>query len=57
MSHKRGVETNLILGMDNGDGLQDGFEGTKCFGGPFGEIDDKCGTPESPVNPPPLLSW
>ena len=26
---------NLVLGVDTGDGCQDGFEGTECFGCPF----------------------
>ena len=47
---------NLILGIDTGDGFQDGFKGSKCFGWPLGEFDHKCGTPESPVNPVSLLT-
>jgi hypothetical protein len=53
---ERSVKTNLILGIDTGDGFQDGFEGTKCSGWPLREFDYKCSTPESLVSPAPLLS-
>ena len=46
---------NLILGIEIGDGLQDGLEGTKCFGWPLRKIDDSYGTPKSPINPASLL--
>jgi len=46
---------NLILGIEIGDGLQDSFEGTKCFGRPLREIDHSYGTTKSPVDPPSLL--
>ena len=47
---------NLILGVDAGDGCQDCFEGSKCFGWPLGEFDHKCSTPKDPVDPASLLS-
>ena len=47
---------DLILSIDTGDGFQDGFEGTKYFGGPLGEIDEECGTPEIPVDPASVLN-
>ena len=48
-------ETNLILGIENGDGFQDGFEWTKCLGWPLRYVDRKCSTPKSPVDPSSLL--
>ena len=53
----RSVRTDLIFGIDDGDGFQDGFERPKCFSCPLGEIDHECGTPESPVNRAPILNW
>ena len=56
---ERGLERNakidLILGVDTGDGSQDGFEGTKCFSWPLGEFDRECSTPKIPVNQTSLL--
>ena len=46
-----GTGTNLILGIDNGNGFQDGFEGTKRFGRPLRETDHKCGTHKTPLHP------
>ena len=46
---------NLMLGINNGDGCQDSFEGIKCFGWSLGEIVGKCSTPRSPVNQASLL--
>ena len=48
---------NLILGIGTGDGFQDGFEGSKCFGWTLREFDRKCNTPKTPINPPSLLNW
>jgi len=48
---------NLVLGIDDGDGFQDGFEGTKCFGWPLRDIDRNRDTPKTPVNPASLLDW
>ena len=46
---------NLIFGIEDGDGCQDGFEGSKCFGWPLREIDHSHGTPKSSVDPASLL--
>ena len=53
---ERGVGMNLILGIYTGDGCQDGFEGSKCFGWPLGEFDGECSTSKGPVDPAFLLS-
>ena len=47
---EQSVNTNLILGIDTGDGCQDSFEGTEYSGRSPGEIEGKCSTPKSPVN-------
>ena len=52
---EQSVNMNLILGIDTGDGCQDSFEGTKCFGWSLGDIEGKCSTPKSPVNQASLL--
>ena len=54
---ERRAKMNLILSIDTGDGLQDGFEWTECFCWPLGELDHKCSAPKIPVNPTSLLDW
>jgi hypothetical protein len=49
------IRINLILGIETGDGCQDGFEGTKCFSWPLREFDHSYGTPKSPVDPASLF--
>jgi len=46
---------NLIFGVENGDGFQDGFERTKCFGWPLREIDHSHSAPKSLANPASFL--
>jgi len=53
---EQSVKINLILSIENGDGLRDGFEGTECFGCLLREIDHKRGTPKSPVISASLLN-
>ena len=36
---ERSVKANLIFGIDDGDRLQDSFEGAKCFGCPLREVE------------------
>jgi len=48
-------QTNLMHGVSNGDGLQDGFEGTKRFGWPLRQIDHSEETVNGPPNPAYLL--
>ena len=45
------VEAHLILSIENGDGLRNGLEGTKCFGIPFRETNYECGMLKNPINP------
>ena len=51
------AKTDLILGINAGDGCQHGFEGTERFGRSLCEFDRKCNTPEIPINPTPLLDY
>ena len=46
---------NLILGIGTGDGFQDGFEWTECFGWSLGEFNHKCSTSQTLFNPASLL--
>jgi hypothetical protein len=54
---EQAVKTNLILGIDTGEGSQGSFERTTDFGWPLRELDHSCGTPESPVKLTLLLNW
>ena len=53
----KNVKMNLIFGIENGDGFQDGFEWVKGFGWPLRYIDHNCGMPKSPVNPASFLDY
>ena len=48
---EQSVKTNMIFGIENGDGFQDGFKWIKHFGWPLRYIDHSCSTPKSSEKP------
>ena len=52
---KRGADTDLVSGVEGGNGCQDSFERRKRFGWPLRDFEHKRCTPESAFNPASVL--